>query len=90
VKKKIAERVHPSHTVKHDPNTITGLHGDRFGQTWECTKCGGEAYDTVAGGSIDLILEEPCYYGDKRAYLEFQIAKHERYLTNLRKELDSI
>jgi hypothetical protein len=86
----IPERIHPTHTVKHDPNTITGLHGDRFGQTWDCEKCEAHAHSTNGGDDIDHRFEEPCPYGDRKLYLSYQIAKTKTRLNALELELSTL
>ena len=83
-KKTIEERIHPSHEILKTPNTIVG---ERFATTWECNKCGAEAFRTNGGDHVEPEFEEPCSSGDQKVYLMFMIEKYKGLVEHLQAQL---
>lgn len=83
----IREKIHTSHKLDINDNTIVG---ERFATTFECQMCGYSGYETVAGARLDIELQEPCELGDRREYLKYHIDKAKRQLDSLVKELTEL
>jgi hypothetical protein len=79
--------MHGSHKITKNPQAIVG---ERFATTYECDECGASGYETVAGKQKDAELDEPCPYGDRRSYLEYNIKVTKIRLTLLTDELAAL